>query len=374
MGSYTSELMEQLVRAGCEVTVVAPPLLKRPMGVARHIPVTPSRFDPTPGGWVSLSMAFRRLMGSEKELDPRNFDIFHFTDAREALCVPECLVPIVGTVHDCYAAQVQGNPFYYRRLYGDGFQRYAYYHLARSLERRAYRKVDCLLANSKYVADAINRTFDLVDRRVEVFHLGLTPGAEVKTLDLPLDGDPSILFVGSNFFRKGLPALARAAASLARSDFPQIKVHVVGKDRNQGEIEKLLQQLGIADRFVFHGWTDRSKTLELFPRATIACVPSLVEAFGLVYLEAMMAGTPVIAGSRGGAAEFIEHGKSGMLVTPDAPDEIAQCIKRISTDTELYSRLALNGKRVAQQFSGRRMGRETLRVYHSLLSKSRSLS
>lgn len=367
VGSYTNDLVRVLSESGCEVTVVSPPARALPEGDYSHVPVRPFPLDPTPGGWVSLSRAFRSVLLRRDGLNPRDFDVLHFTDAREALCLPEGLPPVVGTVHDCYAAEARRNPFYYRRNYGDGFRRYAYYHLAKSLELRAYRRLDRLIVNSEFVRESMGGSFQIPERLMDVVEVGIDAPRELGAPAPLLDGDPSILFVGSNFFRKGLPSLARAVALLSREDLSQVEVHVVGRDRNQGELEKLLQLLGVSDRFHFHGRLNRDRTRAMFQRVEVTCVPSLVEAFGLVYLESMMAGTPVIAGNVGGTVEFLRDGENGFLVSPNEPREIADRIRFLRENPE--ERLAIVGRAraTAARHSGARMGHRTIEIYRAMI-------
>jgi len=370
VGSYATDLVHELGRLGCDVTVVSPPSAVLPAGSYRHVPVRPCRLDPTPGGWLSLSRAYRSVL-HRAGIDVSHFDVLHFADAREALCLPPELPPAVGTIHDCYAAMADRNPLAYTRAYADGFRRFAYYRLARSLEARAYRRLDGLLVNSAYVADAVARAFGLRKKDLLVVAPGVGPQEVIRKPPPLLQGDPSILFVGCNFFRKGLPNLVRAVALLARGELPHVALHVIGRDRNRAAIERLVRLLGISERVHFHGRLDRASTRALYGRAEITCVPSLVEAFGLVYLESMAAGTPVVAGNEGGTVEFIRDGESGLLVDPRSADEIARALGRIQTDSDLRLRLVRGGKSTVARNGVEEMARRTLAVYESLVRRRR---
>jgi glycosyltransferase involved in cell wall biosynthesis len=165
-----------------------------------------------------------------------------------------------------------------------------------------------------------------------------------------LPGTPAILFVGGNYLRKGLPALLRAAA-LLRPGHPDLRIHVVGGDRRRPRFERLARRLGVAGAVAFHGWRDNDRVRSLMAGADLFAMPSRVEAFGLVYLEAMRAGTPVIATCRGGAAEAFADGREALLVDPDDPAAIAAAIRRIGEEPDLRRTLVEGGRAAAARFT-----------------------
>ena len=134
-------------------------------------------------------------------------------------------------------------------------------------------------------------------------------------------------------------------------------------------MQALCSRLNIIDHFEFIGWMPNEELQELYRRASAFVMPSLVEAFGVVFLEAMACGTPVIGTQVGGIPELIRHGENGLLVSPDNPVELAMAILEVLGDQDLSARLSENGRITAQQFGIEPMLACTLQIYESVLGQ-----
>jgi glycosyltransferase involved in cell wall biosynthesis len=156
---------------------------------------------------------------------------------------------------------------------------------------------------------------------------------------------PYVLFVGRLASNKGLLDLAEAFATLARSDRSSQLV-VVGEDGGQrAPLEARLQELGVSDRAHLLGYLPDEPALSAaYREARLTALPSEYEAFGLVLLESLAAGTPVVATRVGGIPEFVEDGRAGLLVPPHAPTALAEAIGRIWSDRDLARRLGEYGR------------------------------
>jgi glycosyltransferase involved in cell wall biosynthesis len=168
--------------------------------------------------------------------------------------------------------------------------------------------------------------------------------------------------------RKGLETLIQAAVRVVKSK-PDTKFCVVGNDPNLPRMRALCTRLDVIDHFEFTGWMPNEKLQELYRRASVFVMPSLVEAFGVVFLEAMACGTPVIGTQVGGIPELIRQGENGLLVSPDNPDELAMAILTVLGDQDLSARMSENGRITAQQFGIEPMLACTLKIYESVLGQ-----
>ena len=98
-------------------------------------------------------------------------------------------------------------------------------------------------------------------------------------------------------------------------------------------------------------------------------MPSILEALGQVYMEAMMACTPVIGANVGGVSEVISP-ETGFLVKPSQPEEIAACVAKLFSDKELARQMGLAGReRIKNHFTTERMVTETLKIYNSVIGR-----
>ena len=159
-----------------------------------------------------------------------------------------------------------------------------------------------------------------------------------------IDG-PYLLFVGRLASNKGLLGLLDAFSPLARRD-PRATLVVVGEDGGMAApFDAKTTALGLAGRVrrVGHVADDRLLA-SAYHDAQALVLPSDYEAFGLVVVEAMAQGTPVIASRVGGVPEIIDDGRTGLLVPPGAPEELGAAIGRLWDDAELRRRLGDAGR------------------------------
>jgi rhamnosyl/mannosyltransferase len=156
---------------------------------------------------------------------------------------------------------------------------------------------------------------------------------------------PFVLFVGRLASNKGLLDLAEAFGSLARSD-RSAQLVVVGEDGGQrGLLVAKVRELGLSERVHLLGHVDEDTLLSAaYREARVTVLPSEYEAFGLVLLESLAAGTPVVASRVGGIPEVVEDGKAGLLVPPKSPPALAEAIRRVWEDRDLARRLGEYGR------------------------------
>ncbi|MES2604920.1 MAG: glycosyltransferase family 4 protein, partial [Pseudomonadota bacterium] len=145
--------------------------------------------------------------------------------------------------------------------------------------------------------------------------------------------------------------------------YPTALLHVVGKDSKQQAMEWAANQAGLANNVRFYGGMENSKLQALYSRADMFAMPSLIEGFGLVFLEAMAAGTPVIGGLCGGTPELIRDGENGFVVAPDQPEVLAERIMQLTADAGLRERFAHAGKVSYSEYSIERMINRTIALF-----------
>lgn len=201
-----------------------------------------------------------------------------------------------------------------------------------------------------------------------VVGMGVAPD-KVKVISMGVDlkycftPDPTVersaselLFVGRLVEKKGLQTLIEAIPKMLSKN-PAVRLTVAGAGPLEGELRELAQRLSISDKVDFLGMVMQSELPALYRRATVAVFPFLVaksgdqEGFGLVQVEAMGCGCPVIAGDLPAIHDSITHEESGLLVPPGNPEVLADTILRALNDPDLCLRIAKEGrKRVMEQF------------------------
>ncbi len=212
-----------------------------------------------------------------------------------------------------------------------------YHHALLSLERRIFAPHGTrrIVAISRLGKAEIHRLYGLPDARVSVIYNGVDqarfhPGnrerhrASVRAA-LGLRADAwVVLFVGSGFERKGLAPLIEGFALLGDRGS---RLVVVGKG-DTAPYRALANRLGVAERLVWLG--ARPDVERYYAAADAVALPALYEPFGNVHLEALAAGLPVLASSRAGGSEVVNHGKNGWVVDdPEKPDAIREGLEAL---------------------------------------------
>jgi glycosyltransferase involved in cell wall biosynthesis len=166
------------------------------------------------------------------------------------------------------------------------------------------------------------------------------------SLPLSLHRPLRLLYVGRFSPEKGVPVLLRAVTKLA----VDYELRLVGCGRQQGELELLVSDLGINDKVQFCGAEPWGEALFTVIRSSdILILPSYTEGLGLVLLEAMSQGVPVVASNVGGIPEIVNHGVSGLLFPVGDADALAREIGAVAGDALLRNKLRTNALQVARQ-------------------------
>ncbi len=175
-----------------------------------------------------------------------------------------------------------------------------------------------------------------------------------------------ILFVGRLTHQKGCEYLIRAIPSAAKYD--NVKLVIVGDGYQKGELEYVASQTGESRRIHFTGFLPDGDVVDLMLSADVMVIPSVYEPFGVVALEALAAGVPVIASDVDGLGEIIKHEYNGILVYPRDSSSISWGISRILSDRLNTSRMVQNGKNdITKKYTWESVAELTLKAYHSVL-------
>jgi phosphatidylinositol alpha-1,6-mannosyltransferase len=126
---------------------------------------------------------------------------------------------------------------------------------------------------------------------------------------------------------------------------PNARLEIVGKGSLVPKLKKLASNLGIEHAVEFKGFVSETELAELYRQATAFALPSRGEGFGLVYIEAMKNGLPVIASIHDAGSEIVVNGETGILVDLDAPGCLGEAIVRILSEPLLAAQLGAAGKR-----------------------------
>jgi len=168
-----------------------------------------------------------------------------------------------------------------------------------------------------------------------------------------------ILTVGRLVERKGHDVMLKAMPQIIEH-IPTAHYLIIGSGPQESHLRNLANQLNIEKHVTFTGYIPDNELASYYQASSVFAMISRdipetgdMEGFGIVYLEANLLGLPVIAGRSGGVTDAVIDNKTGLLVTPEDPNEVAHATVRLLNDTELSNRLAEGGKlRAQQEFNG----------------------
>jgi glycosyltransferase involved in cell wall biosynthesis len=218
----------------------------------------------------------------------------------------------------------------------------------------ALRHSDVVIAPSLAYAEYVRREFpDAADRVVGIPNGvdvdGVADMAARPDVSLPAparDGVPYFVCVAALTPKKAHDTLLRAFAAMDRSR----RLLLVGDGPMRGEIERQIEQLGLSDRVFLLGEQPPVVVAKLMAGAVGSVLASRDEPFGIVAVESMAVGTPVVATAVGGLAEIVEHERSGLVVPVDDPPALAAAMERVAADQTLRARLGGGAAERAHQF------------------------
>lgn len=229
-----------------------------------------------------------------------------------------------------------------------------------TLRRLALRRADIVLAPSKYTADHVVSDQDVPRERTRVVPWGLDPGFEAQSVAasrMSLPGEfPKgrvILTVGrwlASERYKGMDTLITALPRLL-TRWPELELVVAGQGDDRNWLEDLAEKNGVRRHVHFLENLSYAQLAACYAACEIFALPSSGEGFGMVYLEAMSYGKPVIGGAHGGAPEVIEDGVTGYLVPHGDAVHLATSIETLLLNPALGQEMGRKGReRVERDF------------------------
>lgn len=201
---------------------------------------------------------------------------------------------------------------------------------------------------SNWVLQEMKRHLPHLSAKMTCIYNGLpTPDAT----PLPLSFSPPILLAfGRLSQEKGFDTAIRAFALLKKSG-SNARLIIAGGGPQRLALEKLASELELGSSIQFTGILTEEEVIAAFNQATLVIVPSLIESFGLVILEAMQHSRPVIASRVEGVPEVVDDGETGLLVPPQDPEALCQAIQALLKDPERAIQMGIRGRERAMKFT-----------------------
>ncbi|MCM2357617.1 MAG: glycosyltransferase family 4 protein [Geobacteraceae bacterium] len=289
-----------------------------------------------------------------------DWDVAHCSDlkhlplglARKLRC------PLVVDAHDYYWIR------YYHFFCLDFPLRFLLQKYRRIKYHFLFGRIDAIILHGRFMYDIYDHP-----RKYLNFYFGLDYGAIV---DKPwTERENLILFVGGDFFRKGLPWLLRAMP-LVLARVPGARLLVIGRDHWYARAFARFLSRGLPVEFVYG--MPRGEVCKTYSRARALVLPSAIEALSLVSAEATMAGVPPVLSDAGGMPEVVRDGETGFIVPYGDTNLLAERLVSCLTDRELSEQLVRHGREFFGRFTIERMMDRIDEIYRDVIARAAQAS
>jgi glycogen synthase len=185
-----------------------------------------------------------------------------------------------------------------------------------------------------------------------------------------LDHEKILFFVGRHVFEKGVNILIEALPKILNK-YKDLKTVIAGKGPMTEPLRSRVFQLGLNNKVIFTGYISEEDKNRLYRVSDIAIFPSLYEPFGIVALEAMAAGCPVVVSSAGGLGEIVQHKYNGLKTTTGSVESIVDNVIELLNNNDLAMELRKNGYRsVIEDYSWDRSADLTTKMYDLVIEEA----
>jgi len=357
VANHICSLDSHLTQMGHEVKVIAPASKEitlfgdRFIGIGRPFPL------PTSGSIARVAISFRLRPNVKDVLEEEKFDIIHLHEPFMPSLCPSVLrfscTANVGTFH-----AFEGSPGYSLLK-----------PLSTFLLSRLFPRLDGKIAVSQpamqFVSKYFPGSYEIIPNGVDTEHFS----PDVSPIDEFCDGKLNILFVGRLEKRKGAEYLLKAYKRVKR-EIPNSRLIIVGPGTHlRAKYEKEVEESGLRD-VVFVGYASYKDLPRYYKTADVFCAPATGwESFGIILLEAMSVGTPIVASNIAGYASLITHGVEGLLVPPKDVRSLAQALTSVLSDESLRRQLGANGIVRAAEYDWKHVSRQVLGCYIKVRSE-----
>ena len=353
--AHVSQLAQQLTHCGHQVKVLAPHSPSRenletddlvPMG--RTVPV------PSGGSIARVSLSLKVYRRVQQVLEQERFDVIHLHEPLAPvlpLCVLECSNTVnVGTFHA-----------YYNRQH--------LYRFSQPIVKRWHQRLHGGIAVSpaahKYVHNFFPREYRIIPNGIDVDHFtrNCEPWPQFR------DGKTNILFVGRMEKRKGLRYLLEAYSRL-KWEYPNIRLIVVGPGNLDKDSHRILSARNPQD-VVLIGGVSYADLPRYYASADIYCSPATgQESFGIVLLEAMAAGKPIVASAIEGYMGIIKPGEQGLLFPRRDPEALAEVLATLINNPEYALQLGTRGRQMVDQYRWKVVAKQVESYYYDCIAEN----
>ena len=367
------DLSKRLIKDGHEVTVITyrdgnVPEYENDKGVevyrVDNYMIHPNNFI----DWI-MQLNFNMIAKATEVINKEGgFDVIHAHDwlvTYAAKSLKQSFnLPMVATIHATEAGRNSG--------IHDDTQRYI-----NDTEWLLTYEATEVIVNSNYMKGHVQGLFGLPFDKISVIPNGINLNnftGRDRDYDFrrrfAMDNEKIILYVGRLVYEKGVQHLISAMPKILEN-YHDSKLVIAGKGGMIDELKSQVESMGLSNKVYFTGYLNQKEVQKMYKCADVAVFPSTYEPFGIVALEAMLAGIPTVVSDIGGLNEIVEHGVNGMKSYTGNPNSIADSVLSLLFDPQLAMNVTKNAKnKVKDEFNWQKIAQDTHYIYELAISKT----
>ena len=311
---------------------------------------------PANGSVARITLSLRSYLQAKVLLQQEQFDLIHLHEpmmpALPLTVLRHSNAVNVGTFH---AFHTKGLNYFYAKPILQPFFKKLHGHIAVSPPARDF-------VSQHFPAD-----YKVIPNGIDFARFS----EELPPLQQFTDGRPNVLFVGRFEKRKGLRFLLRAWSAV-REQSPEARLIIVGRGRPLEGYRRFARAQGWSEDDVhFAGFASDEDLPRYYQLADVFCAPNTgQESFGIVLLEAMAAGAPIVASDIPGYRAVVTHGSEGLLVPPQDPQALAAAICLLLRNPELRANMRESGRQKAERYDWPRVSEQVLSYYEEIIERT----
>jgi glycosyltransferase involved in cell wall biosynthesis len=180
---------------------------------------------------------------------------------------------------------------------------------------------------------------------------------------------PTICYIGRLVETKKVDVLIKAI-SVLKKDFPKIRCNIIGTGKDKERLEKLTNSLNLTENVSFLGFMKDTKDVrKILKSNTLLCLPSVVEGFGIVLVEAMASGVPYICSDIDVFKEITENGKGGMLFNKNSERDLAEKVNCLLKNKKVYKKKINEGKKLVKKYRWEKLSLVVENLYKEVINE-----
>ena len=352
--AHVTHLARELGRSGHQVQVLAPHSPSRECQEAeKFIPLGRSVPLPSGGSIARVSLSWWLYRKVRSLLRDEAFDIIHLHEPMAPI-LPLCVLEFSNSVNVGTFHAANNYPHLYKLSHP----------ITKRWHQRLHGGIAVSPAAQRYVNNAFPGDYKIIPNGIDIDHFtrNAEPWPQYR------DGKTNILFVGRLEKRKGLKYLLDAYSRI-KWDLPETRLLVVGAGTPDKESHRILAARALKD-VEFIGPVSHEDLPRYYASADIFCSPATgFESFGIVLLEAMAAGKPVVASNIEGYASIVSDGREGILIPPRNGEALSAALARLVQDPSLRRQMGDEGKLTVEQYRWSEVAQRVEEYYYQCLNR-----